>query len=278
MMTQVKYFSILLLLALLFGSCDEKEVMIPEFEQPDSDQVVLVEKLTGVSCPNCPTGGAELERMKGQFGDNIAVVSIYTPFLGQPKENSKYDFRTQYGVQIEDHLGLYLGKPAASINRKLFPGEQYRPIANLGSWASYVLSELQDFAPLTIDVEHEFNTDSRELTMDFSITGRDFMEGDYRFTVYVIESGIIDPQEHPSGVIDNYVHNNVLRKVISSVTGDLLSTELSPHESVNRSYSFTLPEEDGWWVAEKCSIVAFVSERTSESRDVLQTVKFNITD
>lgn len=273
-----RYYIALLFFAFTLWTCSEKEVIIPEFTLPDSDRVVLVEKLTGVSCPNCPAGSAELERMKVEFGDNIAVVSIYTPFLGQPKPNSKYDFRTEFGIQIENQLGLYLGKPAASINRKLFPGEEYIPIANLGRWASYVLDELEEFSPIKIESNREYNSTTRELEIDFSILSNTQMEGDFRFTVYLVESGIIDPQENPGGVIDNYVHNNVLRAVLSSVNGDVLSSQISPSNPVNRSYTFTLPDEDGWWVAENCRVVAFVSERTDESTQVIQAHKFDLVD
>lgn len=271
----MKNWCIVILTMLIVSGCEETGVVIPEYVPPDSDKVVLIEELTGVSCPNCPAGSSELKGIQQRFGDNVAVVSIHTNFLGTPKSNSKYDFRTQKGNEIEDILGLYLGKPAASFDRIHFPGETYRPISNVGTWSGYVASQLEDFAPLIIRAEHKYSEDTRELDMSFEIESKELMEGDFRLTVYLLESGIIDPQENQTGIIEDYEHNNALREVLSSVQGDVVGNELDPLNILSRSFSYTLPPEDGWWVAGNCSVIAFVSDQSKENL-VLQAVKFNL--
>lgn len=266
--------------ALLIISCDEQEVLIPEYIPPDSDRVVLVEEFTGASCPNCPAGGSELRSLKQRFGNNIAIVGIHSSFLGTPRENSKYDFRMIEADQIDQMLGPYLGKPAATINRIFFEGEQFRPVANVGAWSGLVASQLEVPALISIGTERTFNNSNRELDIQFSILAREILDGNFSFTVYLTESNIIDPQLSQGGVIEDYEHNFVLRKVLSSVNGDPMPSQLLPGEPVSLNYRFTLPEEDGWWVADNCKVIGFVTNRdpVSNQMEVIQAVEISVVD
>ncbi len=266
----------------LFTSCDEKEVLIPEFVLPDSDRVVVIEELTGVRCPNCPGGSAELRRIKDQFSGNVAIVGIHSNILANPFPNSKYDFRAPFNDELQDYLGLPIGKPSAYINRRFFPIENNRAIPTVGSWAGYVTQELESPSALDMDVLHEFNPETRELNISLSINAKSLLEGRYRLTVYLTESGIIDPQlDQTQGVIEEYVHNFVLRQVLTNVTGDVLPDVLNPDQPINRTFNFTIPEEDGWWNVSNMNAIAFVTSYDVENpdiREVLQAVQFDIID
>ncbi len=259
---------------LFFSACEEEGVTIPDFVPPDTDRVVLIEELTGASCPNCPAGGSELQSIKNRFGDNVAIVAIHSNFLGAPRENSKYDFRSQEAQEIDNFLGLYLGKPAASINRKMFSGEQYRAIANVGSWSGRVAEQLDGPSELLIEAEVNFDQESRNLELEIDVAAKSIVEGDLRLTVYLTESGIVDAQLSQDGVIEDYVHNFTMRAVLSDVFGDVLPQSITSEPSVSRQYSFEMPAEDGWWVAENCHIVAFVTlHRSSDEMEVLQAIE-----
>lgn len=268
-------------LALLFSGCDEKKVNIPEFIPPNTDRVVVIEELTGVRCPNCPGGSAELKRLKAQFGDNIAIIGIHSSILATPYNDlSKFDFRTPFNDEIQDYLGLPIGKPSAYINRKLFPGENNRAIPTIGSWAGYIASELESFSSLEMSAEHSYDSDSRQLDIALAINSKENLNGQFRLTVYLIESGIIDAQlDQNLGIIEDYEHNYVLRQVLTDPKGDPLPDELKSAQTINRFFTFSLPAEDGWWKAENISIVAFVTAYypdQNNSREILQAVQFNI--
>ncbi|TVR87594.1 MAG: hypothetical protein EA411_06915 [Saprospirales bacterium] len=262
---------------LFFSACEEEEVTIPDFVPPDTDRVVLIEELTGASCPNCPAGGSELQSIKNRFGDNVAIVAIHSNFLGAPRESSKFDFRSEEAQELDNFLGLYLGKPAASINRKMFSGEQYRAIANVGSWSGRVAEQLDGPSELVIEAEVNFDQDSRNLEVEIDVAAKSIVEGDLRLTVYLTESGIVDAQLSQDGVIEDYVHNFTMRAVLSDVFGDVLTQSITSEPSVSRQYSFEMPDEDGWWVAENCHIVAFVTlHRSSDEMVVLQAIEVPI--
>ncbi|TVQ47635.1 MAG: hypothetical protein EA362_06480 [Saprospirales bacterium] len=274
------YFAFFTSVLILFSACDEKEVLIPDFVLPDSDRVVVIEELTGVRCPNCPGGSRELKRIQEQFGDNVAIVGIHSNILANPFPNSKYDFRAPFNDQIQDYLGLPIGKPSAYINRRFFSNENNRAIPTVGSWAGYVAQELESFATLEIDASHNFNPESRELDISLIINAKSLLEGRYQLTVYLTESGIIDPQlDQTVGVIEEYVHNFVLREVLTNVTGDVLPDVLNPDQPINRAFNFTIPEEDGWWNVSNMNAIAFVTSYDVENpdiREIIQAVQFSL--
>ena len=75
-------------------------------------------------------------------------------------------------------------------------------------------------------------------------------------TVLITESNIIDVQKVPVyGIINDYVHNHVLRKTLTAYDGDKIANSLDVGEFISADYSFTLPNE---WKAEDCNIIAFV--------------------
>ena len=267
----------------LFTSCDEKEVLIPEFVLPDSDRVVVIEKLTGVRCSNCPGGSAELRRIKDSlFSGNVAIVGIHSSLLANPYPDSKYDFRAPFNDEIQDYLGIPFGKPSAYINRQYYDEESSRAIlfTDSGSWAPYIAQELESPSALDMDALHVFNPETRELNISLSITAKSLLEGRYRLTVYLTESDIIDPQlDQTEGVIEDYKHNFVLRQVLTNVTGDVLPDVLIPDQPINRTFNFIIPEEDGWWNVSNMNAIAFVTSYDVENpdiREVLQAVQFDL--
>jgi hypothetical protein len=45
-----------------FFTCTEIPIQLKDPVIPESDRVVLIEELTGASCPNCPKGSAAIAR------------------------------------------------------------------------------------------------------------------------------------------------------------------------------------------------------------------------
>jgi len=113
----MKKLLVLFGMILFFSACEEQMVVIPIDPTITSGKVVLVEELTGVSCPNCPAGSARLEGMLQTFPNNLVVVGIHGGFLAEPVSDSKYDLRSDAGVHLDQFLKDYLGKPSAYFNR-----------------------------------------------------------------------------------------------------------------------------------------------------------------
>ena len=48
--------------------------------------------------------------------------------------------------------------------------------------------------------------------------------------------------------------------MLSALEGDILGSALTPGSDFNKTYEFILPPEAGWWVADNCNVVVFVTD------------------
>ena len=264
-----KFIGVLFMIILL-ASCEEKMVVIPDLGDIDSDRVVLIEEFTGVACPQCPGGSQQVEDLIAEFPNNVIAVGIHTDFLGEPFPDSQFDFRTEEGEMLEDYLGGYLGKPAASFNRIFQESANYTLVSFPNTWPPYFHAEVEKFAKVHVDVETVYDEVSRDLGINVLITAQENIAGDLRISVMLTESHIIDKQIDGSTYIDDYEHNHVLRDMLTNTEGETLIGTMTGGQTVTRMYTYTIPPEDGWWVAANMEVVAFVSLITADTREVLQ--------
>ncbi|MCB0652373.1 MAG: Omp28-related outer membrane protein [Saprospiraceae bacterium] len=270
-MQKIKIF--LLAIPFICFSCHETIVPITII-QPEGDRVVLMEEFSGGSCVPCANAHAEIQNLLAVYPDNLIVITMHTFVGGQgnPVPGSTYDFRNQEAHDILENLGYPEGIPSGIINRKLFDTE---PDLQLGlpSWPGYIASEVEIQPKLSVYVENEYDQNTRNLVIRVNLLPLEDLQGDLRLTVVITESGIINKQQTPDGVVDDYVHNHIFRDAISSTEGDVLGTLKSQEEKLV-TYSYTLPEADGSgpWIPENCEIIAFVSYAGQGGgiKDVLQ--------
>ena len=79
--------------------------------------------------------------------------------------------------------------------------------------------------------------------------------GTYRVAVYILEDGIVARQNNNGSYDDKYVHNHVVRTLISNIyEGDRVG-DIKAGQKATKGYDFTL---EGGWNADKCTICALV--------------------
>ena len=111
----------------VLSCCDE---IPPTITLCQTSRVVVVEEFTGVSCVNCPTGAEKLEMLSSQNPGKIITVGIHAGYYATPKPSNLYhELRCPDGINLEaTYLGPVSGFPSATINRKIFEGENELPI------------------------------------------------------------------------------------------------------------------------------------------------------
>lgn len=279
-------FYIFIILAVLFSisACEEIPPVVPDPPEIESDRVVLVEELTGVQCPNCPSGSDELVALKSIYKENMIVVALHTPFLGAPYANSKFNFLTDEAEEIEAYLGDYLGKPSISVNRKHFDEEEFLLLSILSPWGDRIGEPFESpdekFALLHIDIANTYSESDRKLVSKVSLDPQNDLEGDFNLTVYITESHIIDYQDNNGTKDPNYEHNHVFRTVLTNTLGDNLPSSMATNQIVERTFEFTFPDEEGWWIPENCEVIAFISEIDggAGTKEVLQAGEMAIVE
>lgn len=262
-------------------SCDEVPVVIPMGpDGPDGPvggdttvRVVLMQELTGVKCPNCPTGAAEAKRLLGDYDKQLVVVAIHGDFLTTPLPESNYDFRTDFSRTIENNTP-FLGKPAAAINRRLFNGPPFLAY-DVDDWESLIQQEIAETAEIKIEISG--SESGGVLFVDVDVTPLIDLAGGYNIAVAVTQSEIEDVQEENGNIIEDYVHEHVLRHMFTAPLGDILGSDLPVNETINRSYNFTIPTgASPAYDFNHLEIVAYVTRDGASESPVIQAAKAHL--
>lgn len=272
----MKYILSLLAITILFSACEEQLVNVPEFVPPKSDRVILIEEMTGASCPNCPKGTAELENIVSQYGKLVIPVAIHGNFLANPTAESKFDFRSEDSNALEELLGPHFGKPCATFNRGKYGGS-YLTSKNVDSWGGFVKEEIEKEHVLNVQLATEYDADSRNVNIIVTMIPLKDLGSNNRITVMVLENDIEDAQESSTNIIEEYKFEHVLRDIITEVGGTPITQELKKDQIYKFEYSYTIPSDDkNWWIPEHMDIVAFCNRQGSDSFEVLQAAKAKI--
>ncbi len=265
-------------LAFLF-SCEEVPIIVPDanIQQEDTTvtikKVVLLEELTGASCPNCPAGTAALEGIFAVFEERVVSTAIHGKFLAQPTSKSMYDFRNDDAKDLENFLAPFLGKPAAAIDRVFFEDQTFMTVDDTGLWQSFVQKRLQEPALLSIELSSNYNESERKANVTVNITAVEDILGFIKLSVIVNENHIIDAQSDQGEIIDDYEHNHVMREMLTSISGDVLGEGILIGDSITRNFSYSVPAQNGGeWIPENMEIIAFVTA-SNMNNQVIQATK-----
>jgi hypothetical protein len=261
------------LITVTFYACDEIMPEISDPVIPESEKVVLLEELTGATCPNCPKGTAAVEAILKTFPKKVAAIAVHGDFLAKPVPGrSKYDFRNQKAKDLENWFTPWLGKPAATINRiELNDPDQKYATVSTGLWQSMVEKELAKPNQMTLLLTAKFNPVSRVVEIDMTAIPLEDLPGNYNISVFLTESKIIDAQTNGNIIIDNFEHNHVLRDMATKFDGDALGSDLTKEVPIRRKYLYTLPTiPEGLWKAENMEVVVAVHHSAQNNRSVVQ--------
>jgi hypothetical protein len=262
---------IFVIVALFMSSCEE---IPPVVSGTSSPRKVLIEEFTGVRCVNCPAGSALIEDLLAAHGDQLVAVSIHAGVFAPPYPQSKYDFRTQEGTQIQSYVGEPFGYPSAVVNRKLFNGESSLQLGS-GKWAGFIGLEKGIPPKVKIDVTTAFDSGSRNLQAEVTLFVEETIaDADVRLSLYITESGIVDYQLVPGSTSPkpDYVHKHVLRGTITNYDGTPINESLKAGSQITRTFNYTLPAN---WKEENCKLVTFVS-LAGNNKEVLQAHESSI--
>lgn len=165
---------------------------------------VVVEKLTGAWCGNCPLGIVAFDYMNSSFKDNFIPIAIHTANGG----SDLYDFSA---------YSNYLGLSAAPTGRVNRIDTVYSPIctdaatgkfsftsaAGNETWTDILLRELEEGTLVQIDLgkclyDATQNNIEVPVSVKFAV---DMTSANYNVSFIILEDGLMSPQS-------NYFYNN----------------------------------------------------------------------
>lgn len=274
-MKYIQSLSVVILFFAISVSCT-KEIP-PKITPCQTNRVVLVEEFTGVSCVNCPAGADKLNLMSEQLPGKMVIVGIHAGYFATPSSsNTNLDLRCADGQSIESQLlGPVSSYPSASINRKIFTGEN-QFVIDLSKWAGYINAEICNRSAAELNLNTSYNSADSILNVEVEITPNSYFDepisDDIALTIMITEDDILGYQMMPTGADSNYVHKHVLRDIITEdYSGDVLFNRGNIISSKLKSYGgYKIPS--GWNPA-SCHVVAFIHYKGENNIEILQAVE-----
>ncbi len=229
---------------------------------------VLIEYCAGTWCASCPLAAEAVQNDILPAYPNTIVLA-YHGWAGSPDPFSDFE-----GNDIIDLLS-FNSYPTGRIDRATDALPDYH-------WLENVEPRSEIPAKVDINCNVSFDTLSRKVALTVSAYPIfDDIKEECNLTVVLVEDGIVYPQQvMGDSLVDyNYVHNNVVRKVVSSVLGDTLNSgEIWGQGNViEREYSIDIDESYDF---RNCRIVAFVhyNEKELFRGEILQAESKKIYD
>jgi len=251
-----KTFLLLLSFFCIFSMLQSQTLVTTEVQQKNA----VLEEYTGIHCTYCPEGHAIAQALQNANPGRVTLINIHQGSFAVPS-GSEPDFRTIFGDALAAQTGL-TGYPSGTVNRHVFPGLSSGNNTALGrsAWVSAAGIIFGETTPVNVGANSSYNAETRELTVNVELyyTANSPQATNF-INVALTENGILGPQTG-GGMGNNYVHNHMLRWLITDQWGDEI-TETTQGSFVQRTYTYTVPED---FVTENCDISVFVTETHQE--------------
>ena len=256
---------------------------VPAAEQ----KVTLIEEFSGVRCVNCPAGQLTAKTIAEKYPNRVNIVTIHPlnkfnsltkPFdvATGSEVTSLYDFRTDPGAKILDMVGYGItgSLPMGNINRKLFSGETARNI-DYQKWSGYVDQEIN--LPTPVNIKLNAKNIANEVEIEITLTYTELVTDSQYITISILESEMEDAQEGKdangnSKIFENYIHNHVLRALVTGFYGDYLKGTYEPGRVFYKKYRI---KRDAKWNAANLDVLAMVHLNTTK-KNVLHSKEVKV--
>jgi len=240
----------------------------------------LLEEFTGSSCANCPQARTVIEGLLVSYPSTLNVISIH-PFnfpQGDPYNGHHYDFRTNAGTTIGATIyGGINGMPGGGVDRTVFASN-----LQLGrdQWSSAIAARTAVHSGINLYASSYYNAVAGVDTIAVTIAYTQATSTAQNLSIAIVEDSLYDLQEDGLTVDTNYLYNDVLRDMVTSVPygdGILTGTPASiPNKEAGRVvklyYLYRVPT-GVLYNPQQCRVIAFVTDGASGTIDVLQSVQ-----
>jgi len=248
---------------------------------------VLIEDFTGVKCANCPRAQGVAKNLMATYPNRVFVIGIHpgkgllssfvTPFKTPGDDHdSKYDFRTDEGADIITFLGGSSQLPIGAVNRNKFSAENNILIDD-PKWSNYTLGILNSKnSVVNIDTfgskgVYYFNANTLRINVKLSYT-TSLTDSQY-ISIAIIENGLIDFQKSGSITDEDYVHEHVLRRIITPSLGSQLKATIVPGRVFEKTFEYVFAPTETW-NKQNLKVVVFVHNGTNGvNKYIIQQVK-----
>ena len=272
----MKYLAYILPLAaaFAFSACDnvDDDERWNEKVKVDAKKNVLIEDFTGQKCVNCPNASNLIHKFQnGNIGQHVIAVSIHGGSMSYSVDKLPFGLATEIGEEYNTHWGVKTW-PNGMVDRK-------GGLQEYTQWGTSVAQrvKLEPAVDISISTDYDGNlTDASWGTSTVNVTLDETLDGALKnahLNVWLTESNITAMQLQPDGSNKtDYVHNHVLRHVLTPAYGEVVSADAEGHATWTATYD--VPKVYGKGSKTNLImmyVVAFVT--SGETGEVLQVVE-----
>ncbi len=218
---------------------------------------ILLEQFTTINCVNCPYGGKVLTTAISER-DDVVWVAHHVGYGTDELTISESRDYLNFGVS---------GAPAAMVDRTKIPAAtdtNYPPFgigySNTIAGAKIVTSYMDYCAAIpafvSVSIENEYDPQTRQLSITVNGERNAIFNTFYpkaNISVFLTENGIL-AKTAQSGANKNYVHNHVLRAILTETFGSNIEWE-------NNKFTYTTTTTlDEAWIAGRMNVIAIVNK------------------
>ncbi|MBL7813333.1 MAG: Omp28-related outer membrane protein [Bacteroidetes bacterium] len=249
--------------ALILSSCEEEApgVIFTEPEKPLLDtsymtssipavepKRIMLFDITGVRCNNCPKAAKAAENIVAANPGRVQVIALYPNTTGGPLITPWAGTDTMASADAEALVtanGSISSLPTGMVDQAVFGSSRFMPFTN---WAGAVTGRLSLTTPVQIDLKSNWLSAQNRGRLEVKATYATAQTNKHLIFIGITESdriGIQSDQDTAGGIRYGYPHSHILRKLLTSTTGDTLSNTLVAGRVFEKHYYVT--PRYNWW-------------------------------
>lgn len=210
---------------------------------------VCLMKFTQINCSFCPDGARKLDLLQDFFPGRIVEMAFHSSSLGaDPMAIAETE--TIQRVFPTSYPGVVTDMRSAADGQALYAATKEAVQLSIDSHP----------ALCGIELSSSYDAQSGKLSVDVEVKAD--AGGNLSLAVYLLESKLVYPdypQKDGGLTVSDYVHNHVVRKMLSAnVMGDDLGA-MSPDQESKKSYEASI---EGW-DADNMDVVAYVIDKST---------------
>ena len=274
----MKYLAILLpVAAWALSACDniESNERWEEKVPVEIKKNVLIEDFTGQNCVNCPAATDVIHQLQqGAAGAHIIAVGIHGGSMSYSIDKLPFGLATAIGETYNKDWGVS-SWPSGMVDRQ-------GGLLEFTAWPSAAASRLQLDPAVDMQLSTAFDGNASdtqwgkaEITVKLSELQAGALENAY-VNVWITEGNIVARQTKPEGSDNAYVHQHVLRNVLTPAYGEKVMSQ-DAEGMATCTFSYDIPKTYGRSSKTdvlNMTVVAFVTK--GEKGEVMQAEEARI--
>jgi thiol-disulfide isomerase/thioredoxin len=215
-----------IILTFLMVSCYSSEDVPEEtiVDPSEFTQKLLLEDYTGTWCPNCPRAARAIE---AAVADNNRFIPVGIHFYtnANPEE-----MQNEYSAAIVNEYHPEGGFPIVELNRQetVWAGDYL---------VTTLESMLNRYAPVGLAIDSSLAGNLIDVSVKVGFVEETTTVDNYKLVVFLLESGMIYPQQDGGEEVEDYEHENVLRYAFTSVFGDAVPNQVADNHRYSKDFA-----------------------------------------